>query len=299
MYKSSLCALAALLFIAANVTIIVLSWIIMARTISPAEPLVVTGPKFDESLREDWNKLPFVNVSVTIRNATVTSCPAGLEPLWSRTWPGLNEGCVIYSGTTNQTVVDLETAKTNNLTCDIPIPKQGPVLMDRLNATGYGFEFCGLRGGLPFMNVTRVDPKTMLCPNGTEPCSNYTSVENTICYPPDQHNSSCPLTDILISSNATEVSEMMASGLWLKKPNLIDRKWYTLYSYKVDKMPVTWTTLTDNPCSHANEVSIPSAASFYPLEAKPSNCTFDSLSNSTYDRRYEKNPYFSISEAKL
>lgn len=141
MFKSSLCALASLIFIATNVTIIVLSWIIMARTITPAEPLVVTGPTFDESLREDWNVVPFVNVSVTIRNSTVTSCPAGLEPLWSRTWPGLKEGCVIYAGTANQTVVDLETANASNLTCNIPILKQGPVLMDRLNSTNsnYGF----------------------------------------------------------------------------------------------------------------------------------------------------------------
>lgn len=41
---------------------------------------------------------------------------------------------------------------------------------------------CGKRGGLPFLNVTRPDPESEICPNGTSPCSNHTSIENTICY---------------------------------------------------------------------------------------------------------------------
>ena len=41
---------------------------------------------------------------------------------------------------------------------------------------------CGKRGGEPFLNVTRLDPETRLCPKGTSLCSNKTSMENTICY---------------------------------------------------------------------------------------------------------------------
>ena len=41
---------------------------------------------------------------------------------------------------------------------------------------------CGRRGGTPFINATRPDPVSKLCPIGTSPCSNFTSADNTICY---------------------------------------------------------------------------------------------------------------------
>lgn len=301
MFKSKLCVLATLVFFATNVTIIVLSWIIMAKTITPAEPLVVTGSTFDDSLKEDWFKVPFVDLRITVRNATVTSCPQGYEPLWARTWPGLSEGCLINFNKPDQMVVDRAFATTNNLTCDIPIAKQGPILMDNFVATGglYGFEFCAKRGGLPFMNVTRVEPETLLCPNGTEPCSNFTSPENTICYPPENITTSCPLTDILITPNVTEVAELVGTGLWTAKPKAVDNKWYTLSSTKVDKMPITWTTLDYNPCRNSNQVSTAPQASFYPLEVVPANCTLDPVSNSTFDDRFVLNPHFQVSENKL
>ena len=39
---------------------------------------------------------------------------------------------------------------------------------------------CGKRGGTGFINATRVDVDGN-CPNGFEPCSTFTSLENTIC----------------------------------------------------------------------------------------------------------------------
>ena len=46
------------------------------------------------------------------------------------------------------------------------------------------------------MNATRVDNETLQCPTGTTPCSNATSPDNTLCYPPNELTSSCPITEI-------------------------------------------------------------------------------------------------------
>lgn len=47
-----------------------------------------------------------------------------------------------------------------------------------------GTVICGKRGGQEFYKVTRPDPTTLKCPNGTVPCSKLTSPDNTVCYPP-------------------------------------------------------------------------------------------------------------------
>jgi len=59
-----------------------------------------------------------------------------------------------------------------------------------------GFRICGFRNGDVFTNATRPNYFTQECPEGTLPCSLKTSVENTICYPIDQLESKCPITDI-------------------------------------------------------------------------------------------------------
>ena len=72
-----------------------------------------------------------------------------------------------------------------------------------------GVRFCGRRGGLPFVDVLRPDPKTLNCPKGSEPCSNFTKPSNTICMSPDLiENGICPITSLEIgpypnSSNFT------------------------------------------------------------------------------------------------
>ena len=63
----------------------------------------------------------------------------------------------------------------------------------------FGFTICGLPGGDPYVNATRVDPVTLKCPAGKVPCSNNTSVENTICYPASNLTANCPITDIYLT----------------------------------------------------------------------------------------------------
>lgn len=54
---------------------------------------------------------------------------------------------------------------------------------------------CGKKGGPAFLNATRPDFDSKLCPNNTLPCSNSTSFENTLCYDKTQpRDSVCPIT---------------------------------------------------------------------------------------------------------
>ncbi len=56
---------------------------------------------------------------------------------------------------------------------------------------------CGKVGGDPFVNVTRpnIDGD---CPTNFEPCSKLTVANETLCYPPEELESSCPITDLQI-----------------------------------------------------------------------------------------------------
>ena len=71
------------------------------------------------------------------------------------------------------------------------VPAQSPVIMTQFK----GVRICGKRGGLPFLNVTRVE-KNGKCPKGTKACGMLMSAENTVCYPQEEHASSCPITHI-------------------------------------------------------------------------------------------------------
>ena len=61
-----------------------------------------------------------------------------------------------------------------------------------------GKRVCGTLGGDPFSNVTRPDASTLECPSGTKPCLDTTTANETVCYPPDDLESKCPITDIMI-----------------------------------------------------------------------------------------------------
>jgi hypothetical protein len=61
---------------------------------------------------------------------------------------------------------------------------------------------CGKRAGQPFVNATRPDSETRLCPNNTLACSNFTAPDNTVCYPSDQKRDEvCPITGFEFSSS--------------------------------------------------------------------------------------------------
>ena len=130
-----------------------------------------------------------------------------MEPVFSRVWKGIQEGGVVKydwsksteggfkSGTRDAVITKWQTDNfslgTNLVISDV-VDEIAPV-------TQYNFEdtiICGVRGGQAFLNVTRVDKQTLECPEGTAPCSQITSPDNTICYPPEEHEAACPITSI-------------------------------------------------------------------------------------------------------
>ena len=126
------------------------------------------------------------------------------------------------------------------------------------------------RGGDPFETVRRVDSETKKCPEGTEPCSEDTSPENTVCYPKDQHSEACPITEILFVDSIQEVYKYQSLDTSVTvKPFLYEdskgskSNMYLVYSKKKDNMPIIATTVEENnPC--ADPVS--EANYYYPLE---------------------------------
>ena len=123
--------------------------------------------------------------------------------MFNAKWAGMEEGC--YVDTLNVTLDPYIATKTNYTITykDNPwyanctkIEAIAPI--DQVNP--FNRTVCGKRGGLSFKEVVRPDPKTLQCPNGTEPCSNGTDAHSTVCYPPDQHNTSCPINDMVFAN---------------------------------------------------------------------------------------------------
>lgn len=54
---------------------------------------------------------------------------------------------------------------------------------------------CGKQGGLAFVEAVRPSIETKACPDGFEPCSELTSIENTICFDSTlPKEDQCPIT---------------------------------------------------------------------------------------------------------
>ena len=171
-----------------------------------------------------------------------------------------------------------------NLTCDLKIEPQAPVSMTNTN----GFTICGQRGGQPYKNVTRVDPISKMCPDGTVACSDITSAENTICYPPELIETSCPITDIFITKNIKEATSMAKSEQWIPYPKKIAYTWFLVYSKVQDFLPITTTSIEYKPCVNPEQLSQQPDQKFYPLEIdKALDCTADEELGELYDDRWQ------------
>ena len=152
----------------------------------------------------------------------------------------------------------------SNVTCDVKINPINAVVQDN---TG-GFTLCGLRGGLPYRNVTRVDPTTLACPSGTVPCSTNTSATNTVCYPSNQLATSCPINGIEITSDLNHAKALRTAGwsyhalkVWVDYV-----AFYVLWSTNQDSLPITQTKFESQPCMNPLDVSQQTGQQFYPLE---------------------------------
>lgn len=115
-----------------------------------------------------------------------------------------------------------------------------------------GTYICAKKGGKSFLDVTRVHPVTKRCPTGTTPCSWKTSPENTVCYRPEDHATSCPITGVGFFKKNKSVSPQLESyfdsyGGWTIKEAFPG--YYIFYTrLEIDALPITKVKYTHKPC---------------------------------------------------
>jgi hypothetical protein len=100
---------------------------------------------------------------------------------------------------------------------------------------------CAKIGGDPFLNVTRPDAVSGLCPGNKTPCSTQTSKQNSVCYEPSEIATNCPIIAIkAFKTNSAEATQYKKSSDWTLTNKIGD---YTLAYTKTaaDSLPVTRT----------------------------------------------------------
>jgi hypothetical protein len=136
-----------------------------------------------------------VSISVVDGN----TCPEGLDPVFYKEWKGTEKGCFIADGLScgkncrykkgTGLVVPYDSRRSGCVDWMVIDPIE-PIKQTEI----HGKTICGKRGGIPFESVVRPELETGHCPNGTTPCSEMTSIENTVCYPLEDHEAFCPIT---------------------------------------------------------------------------------------------------------
>lgn len=116
----------------------------------------------------------------------------------------------------------------------------------------YGKYICGVRGGDPFSTVVRPDSKFDRCPIGTQRCSKSTSLEHTVCYPPDEMDTKCPITDLKIVQNKDLRSYPKSS---YKRRTFNSTSTLVYSKTKGDNLPIGTTKVEHRPCAKPNQVS--------------------------------------------
>ena len=104
------------------------------------------------------------------------------------------------------------------------------------------------------------------------PCSTKTNPDNTLCYPPDEIETSCPITEIFFVKSDTIDKYRDDSTTYIsQKLTYKDEEWYFVYSKKSgDNLPIVATKLESGmPCINVEETSEHSdntTGPYYPLE---------------------------------
>ena len=109
----------------------------------------------------------------------------------------------------------------------------------------HGKAICGKRAGVPFESVIRPEHNTEECPEGTTPCSLGTSIINTVCYPPSEHEEVCPITQILVV-DGDRGEELKSDTNYKVIPYRQEEfsKKFLVYSKTVaDNLPITTTAI--------------------------------------------------------
>ena len=123
--------------------------------------------------------------------------------------------------------------------CRLSIAEVNPI-----SQTDFGGKsICGVRGGKSFSEVLRPNLQNE-CPSGTSACSQNTNSGNTVCYPQEEHDDACPITEIKFVQNSeldsiqdsfTQVTFNSEKTLLYSKNNL-------------DALPISSFAVTKAPC---------------------------------------------------
>ena len=163
----------------------------------------ITPPNLD-SLTEmigEWELQPYTSIRLQDRDCThLEDGYSGGEAIWWREWAGTEQGCYIPEVDPDLGITIPAQVKTyksmldskSEMQCEEIVPAHNPVIQSQFKNK----YFCAIRGGDPFISVQRPLLETGLCPQGTEACSRSTSAENTVCYPPADHASKCPILKV-------------------------------------------------------------------------------------------------------
>lgn len=147
----------------------------------------------------------------------------------------------------------------------------------------FGYYICGKKDGKSFVSVDRPDMENT-CPGLTEPCSNSTSPENTVCYPPEDHKTECPVTEAFFVFNDADETYYRNRGYEIESgmsPAVL------VYSRETDARPITSTKVEVHPCILPEQEQTPQASVYYKLEnEKQDSCSYDENTNKRFDDRY-------------
>ena len=141
---------------------------------------------------------------------------------------------------------------------------------------------CGKFGGQPFLNVTRPDTSGK-CPDSTSPCLTTTSAEETVCYPAEDHDAKCPITDIRLVESSAE-STYTALGYTAMAYNTTAS---LVYSKTVAQMPPTTRKVEYKPCKRPSEQSASPNQKYYAGELAKSGCNLEQVTGYVNDPRFE------------
>ena len=196
-------------------------------------------------IARDWAKQPLVSITVT----SDEECPDGHEAIFYRPWLGTDIYCICDAKDKGMATRHMlgectgffSNAQNGDKYDCYHLPPINPVLQTSFE----GVRVCGVRGGLAFHEAVRPRPEDGKCPEGTEPClGEKSSPENTLCYPPEDLDSDCPITHIDVVSDS-ESATYAANGY---RTALLSSGQSVVYSTQRDSLPVTSIKIENQPC---------------------------------------------------
>ena len=218
-------------------------------------------------------------------------CPAGTEEVFYKPWYGTSLYCVCSRLTWTYHSEGYCLRSDDNYRDCMELPALSPVMQAQFN----GVRICGTRGGLPFMDVTRVG-KDGKCPKGTTACSAKTSAENTVCYPPAEHATSCPITSIDVVSGSEALLRQQQNQTVI---NLTSQQGL-VYSKTDDAMAPTTIRVENKPCMSSETVSSAPNTMALPNELQEGkSCPVEPNTKLTNDERYTRAQNWEMSEADI